>query len=145
MDNTIKRRLFIRGAVATAALLCLKKLPASEMYVKDHLDKEYFINPAYSAYKTATGELVLETGLPGGKIQFFKYQGLEMDILQLISEKKSVLQSISQLADKFHTTHDSVLSRSTLFIERLYKEGIIINKDSKIIIVQNVVRNASNE
>ena len=145
-NNSVKRRRFLKGVLSAAAVFCLGKTGLSETFFEDDfLSKSLFVNPAYKNYLTSTGDLILETKLKGGERRFIQCRGLEKDVLQIIMGKNCVLDSAAQLSEKYGITKNKFLSISASFVEYLCKEGFLIDKNSKINVVENVIKDPQNK
>lgn len=143
MDNTIKRRLFIRGAAAFVTAMGINKISASEHMFQNFLDTTFFINPAFTIDSTAAGNTVLRTNLGFGKIKELTFTGIENDIIKMLKRHSTVRSDIQNLAVLHNLGEKECEERCSAVMARLVREGIIVNKESDMNIIQNVYKRPS--
>ncbi len=143
MDNRIRRRLFIRGAAAFVAAMGMKEIRADERMFQDLLDTTYFINPAFTVDSTATGNTVLRTNQGGGKIMELTFTGIENDIIKMLKRNSTVRSEIQNLSVLYNLGEKECEERCSAVTARLVREGIIVNKESDMNIIQNVYKRPS--
>ncbi len=141
MENINQRRSFLKGAFSLAMLFSLKKTGAQEQVLpEDNLSKSYFFNPAYSVDSTLNGDLIFRTNLPGGKIKELKFTGIEKDLLHLVRQNKPISGFTEDIGRKYQISEGDILPFCGSIIQKLSKEGIIVDMGSNINIIQTVVK-----
>jgi hypothetical protein len=140
MDNSIRRRIFLKGALSVVALFSINKLIAINRFLQDEgIKKQYFINPAYSIESTSDGTLFFKTTMPNGNYNKIGLKGIYSDIIQLIIEKKQPLDWIPQLAFKNNMTIQNCQHKCDSILAEMEQKCFIITEQSKISITQKEV------